>query len=318
MSEEEIQRVPIMSIQSLIVAVNHEHEQAMISGKDMVEHAVKCGEYLERVKVSIGHGEFTTWLEDNFNASISTSERYRRAFRRWEANPSGVTELDTIGAVLQLTENGEPEAKEYELEMPATSTEDASQLTGNDNLTDSPTEPLAKLDKPPVIPVKDLTEGQAKELLETGEYKSTAQTSAVEVPVIEKEIEEVEVVTPEIPSGEVSKTPTQLQLEDFAKDILDGARNNSDSSPVDSTAVSEDIKGFSSSDKKKWVSTLDHLKEINSLMSEVESGEINDYSSSIALNEASQNARKVSTSLQELSEVLAKPESKINIGAFNE
>lgn len=93
------------SLPALAGRANEHHRLALGSGISMIEHAILAGEALIAAKAQLGHGEWLPWLEDNFDASKETAQRYMRV----ASNASRVTDLeeDSLrGALRAISSDG--------------------------------------------------------------------------------------------------------------------------------------------------------------------------------------------------------------------
>ena len=52
---------------SLATNINAEHEAAQAAMRPAVEHALRCGQLLADVKVSLSQGQFTDWINKRRN-----------------------------------------------------------------------------------------------------------------------------------------------------------------------------------------------------------------------------------------------------------
>src|SRR5690242_14049867 len=83
------------SLRELADAANHEHDCAVQSGVDMVEHAIRAGELLEEAFERVeGRIPWPEWVAAHFRASAETASLYRRIARYQEhVRGSGVTSI---------------------------------------------------------------------------------------------------------------------------------------------------------------------------------------------------------------------------------
>lgn len=75
-----------------------EHERAQSAFRSALEHALRCGELLARVKAQLPHGQWSTWLDQNFPASARTASGYMRL----HANRQRVADSDSVREALAL------------------------------------------------------------------------------------------------------------------------------------------------------------------------------------------------------------------------
>ncbi len=65
-------------LNSLIPAIQREHEQACSSLRTAVKHAVACGALLEEATSQLPHGERGAWITQHFPGSIRTAQAWQR------------------------------------------------------------------------------------------------------------------------------------------------------------------------------------------------------------------------------------------------
>jgi hypothetical protein len=68
--------------QDLAAEINAEHVHAQRDATNAIVHAVRCGELLLSVKVSLKHGEFLPWVEQNCEFTHRTATAYMRGARQ--------------------------------------------------------------------------------------------------------------------------------------------------------------------------------------------------------------------------------------------
>jgi hypothetical protein len=56
--------------------INAEHGHVETYKHNTIRHAIRCGELLLEMKRRVGHGNWLTWLEENFEASERTARNY--------------------------------------------------------------------------------------------------------------------------------------------------------------------------------------------------------------------------------------------------
>ena len=88
-------------VQELQVAINHEHAQVENCARDMVAHAVKCGELLLEAKAILPHGSWATWREANITVGEWMAQKYMAFAREERANPGRLTGMPSIRAALK-------------------------------------------------------------------------------------------------------------------------------------------------------------------------------------------------------------------------
>jgi hypothetical protein len=99
--------------------INREHELAQRAAATAIEHALRAGEHLERVKRELPHGAWAGWLAEHFTGSERTAQRYMRLHRHRgvleASNPSRVTDM-TIRAALAEVASPKAEHPEHAAE----------------------------------------------------------------------------------------------------------------------------------------------------------------------------------------------------------
>ena len=72
------------------------------AGEPALRHAVEVGRLLLEAKVSCKHGDWLTWLEDNFDGSVRTAQDYMRLAK----NTKAIQSFESIVSALKtLKEN---------------------------------------------------------------------------------------------------------------------------------------------------------------------------------------------------------------------
>ena len=79
-----------LDLPSLAFAIVSENACAIRTAKTAVDHAIRCGEMLIAAKAKVPHGEWESWLEENAEVSLRTSQRYMRL----ASNTTSVSLLD--------------------------------------------------------------------------------------------------------------------------------------------------------------------------------------------------------------------------------
>lgn len=83
-----------------IIAAELWHEQQRI-GKTMLESCIKQGKLLNEAKQIVMHGDWQSWLKENFYHSERTAEIYMRLAREF-SNPKSISDLTIAKAVALL------------------------------------------------------------------------------------------------------------------------------------------------------------------------------------------------------------------------
>ena len=93
-----------MNLEELAAAINYEHEWVGMASKAVLDHAVRCGELLIEAKKQIRHGEWSGWLDANFDGSRRTAQQYMYVARHPEvvAKAQDVADLTLSGVVSRI------------------------------------------------------------------------------------------------------------------------------------------------------------------------------------------------------------------------
>jgi len=70
--------VDVGRLKILAEKANREHSQAQGAAQRAVEHAVEAGKLLLKAKEEVGYGNFTNWIENNFDGTQRHATRYMR------------------------------------------------------------------------------------------------------------------------------------------------------------------------------------------------------------------------------------------------
>jgi DUF3102 family protein len=94
-------------LEQLKTTANRQHLLVKKSGAVMLDHAVRAGEALVAIKAEVGHGEWGTWLEENFVGS----ERTAQVYMQLAENPQRSADLPepSIQAALRAISRKPPE-----------------------------------------------------------------------------------------------------------------------------------------------------------------------------------------------------------------
>lgn len=69
------------TLAELAQTANHESQMAFEAGTRMIQHAINCGEALLEAKTHVPRGEWTDWLAENFERSLSVAHQCMRIAR---------------------------------------------------------------------------------------------------------------------------------------------------------------------------------------------------------------------------------------------
>lgn len=90
---------------ALAVEINEHHDRCVGAANTALQHARQAGELLAEAKAECGHGNWLTWLAENFTGSTRTAQTYLRIAERWpeiEAKCEGTAHLSLDAAVRLL------------------------------------------------------------------------------------------------------------------------------------------------------------------------------------------------------------------------
>lgn len=80
--------------QEMIDQINAAHEACVGSFKTSLHYAITCGNLLREVRTRTPHGEWKTWVEENFAASERTAAVYMQVADAHHQNPALIEEAD--------------------------------------------------------------------------------------------------------------------------------------------------------------------------------------------------------------------------------
>jgi phage N-6-adenine-methyltransferase len=76
----EIARVDAGALESLAARINAEHRAFVGSFNKTAEHGIRAGELLNQAKNQCQHGEWLSWLDENFEGSVRAAQVYMQLF----------------------------------------------------------------------------------------------------------------------------------------------------------------------------------------------------------------------------------------------
>lgn len=97
----------------IIDQVIHEHSEVVNSSKQTVEHAIKAGELLSRVKDMCEHGEFLAIIGSKFDFGKSTAYTYMKCYE-YSAKVQQLGNLQEAYKLIESEEAKEKQAKSVE------------------------------------------------------------------------------------------------------------------------------------------------------------------------------------------------------------
>lgn len=92
------------AIEALKERANKLHERVEEAATEVLKSAKKAGEALIKAKALVGHGEWLSWLEENFKGSATNAQNYMRVAKHWDElqKHNGVAGLSLRAALAQL------------------------------------------------------------------------------------------------------------------------------------------------------------------------------------------------------------------------
>ena len=106
-------------LKTLAEKANEAHRQAQSAARQEIQHAIEAGKLLLKAKEAVGHGNFTKWVEENFEGSSRQATRYMRLAKAADQNridPDEVSSLTEAENMLR-DQDAEPTREEYEPEV---------------------------------------------------------------------------------------------------------------------------------------------------------------------------------------------------------
>lgn len=84
----------------LQISINREFAQTGIAARNMLEHAINCGNLLLQAKDQAPHGTWSAWVGANFDGSEWVARKYMQLARAHE-NGGGITDMESIRAAIR-------------------------------------------------------------------------------------------------------------------------------------------------------------------------------------------------------------------------
>jgi hypothetical protein len=89
-----------------ITEINASYRRAQSSAKEYIEEIRNCGDLLLKAKASVGHGNWTRWLQENFDGSQDTAQNWMLVAQHWfwlsaRAYPLGRPSVDGMVKALR-------------------------------------------------------------------------------------------------------------------------------------------------------------------------------------------------------------------------
>ncbi len=78
----------------LVEQINDEYRLAQAGIQTAFEHAITCGILLKEVRTRLVDGEWRGWIDENFEGSERTAQRYIQLADYYHDNPKAVAQLD--------------------------------------------------------------------------------------------------------------------------------------------------------------------------------------------------------------------------------
>ncbi len=95
--------------------INDFHGKAESAAKTAIQYARQCGELLAEAKAQVGHGNWSQWLDGNFNGTLRSAQRYMKIASGWnqlESKTTRVSHLSIREAAKMLAEPKGPQRDE--------------------------------------------------------------------------------------------------------------------------------------------------------------------------------------------------------------
>lgn len=130
--------IPALPAPTLIGEINDEYRQAENAWQRTAEHAIRCGQLLHQAKLNLEHGNWTTWLEENFAGSPRVAQRYMQLAEAAREDPELLDQVaeDSISAAVRTIARTHRQPKaENTLPAPDADTDEATFALTLDQLT---------------------------------------------------------------------------------------------------------------------------------------------------------------------------------------
>ena len=134
MEMSEMIQLDNLPVEALAEMANEAAAACEASGRKTVEHAATCGRALLAIRPQIPHGEWLSWLAENFSQSQSRASQYMSIANYYARN--NLEAAETIqGALRMIADSPEKQAKKQERE--------AKKQERQPEKTEAPPKPLA-------------------------------------------------------------------------------------------------------------------------------------------------------------------------------
>ena len=132
-----------LPVEALAEMANEAAAACEASGRKTVEHAIRCGRALLAIRPQIPHGEWLSWLANNFSQSQSRASQYMSIANYYARN--NLEAAETIqGALRMIADTPERQAKKLERE--------AKKQEQQPQKAEAPPKPPAPTPAPPAKP----------------------------------------------------------------------------------------------------------------------------------------------------------------------
>src|SRR5215212_4051740 len=109
----EVEKRGSSELTGLASEINQEHQAFVGSLKKTAEHGIRAGELLYEAKSQCKHGEWTPWLQANFEGSVRTAQSYMKLYENREeilgkTNDGAVLGIAAARELLSATSEPDP------------------------------------------------------------------------------------------------------------------------------------------------------------------------------------------------------------------
>ncbi len=116
--------------------INREHEAAVGSARDAIDHTIAAGNLLIEAKAKVKHGEWQDWVETNCEFSYPVAATYMRVAKNIARNSFGEDRPKSLRQALEMLSESVADARAPEPEPVYTDEEEAEDVTGQETDAD--------------------------------------------------------------------------------------------------------------------------------------------------------------------------------------
>jgi len=110
----------VLPTTTLAEQANRHHADAQAKAQEAVQHAIEAGRLLTEAKAQVAHGQWSTWLADNFIGSARTAREYMKLSTRLDALPESkrqhAANLPSLRQALEAVTDGDSTSKQMSAE----------------------------------------------------------------------------------------------------------------------------------------------------------------------------------------------------------